>query len=119
MNTTTFTTVQDSAHSPDVSLEQFLGLSSLDAAEQEELLVRIGELIMESVLLRAVAELDDAQALKLREDALAADTPEKLVEVLEQHVPNIDTLIEEESTAFKEECVSLISRIHNRPPQTK
>jgi hypothetical protein len=108
-------TVRESSHSKNISLEQFLKISLMDAIEQEGLLVRIGELIMESVLLRAVAELDDTHAEKLREDALVADTPEKLVDVLEQHVPNIDTLIAEESAAFKEECIALISRMHEKP----
>lgn len=91
-------------------LGQLLGIAGMSAAEQDDTLSRIGELIMESVMIRAVSEMNDEEAAALAKDASACADAGALAELLHARVPEIDDLILEESQAFRAECIDLLSR---------
>lgn len=91
-------------------LGQLLGIAGMSAAEQDDTLARIGELIMESVMIRAVSEMNDEEAGTLAKDAAACADAGSLAELLHARVPNIDDLIIEESQAFRAECIDLLTR---------
>lgn len=91
-------------------LGQLLGIADMSAAEQDDTLARIGELIMESVMIRAVSEMDDEEATALANDAKACADAGALAELLHARVPGIDDLIVEESQAFRAECIDLLTK---------
>lgn len=91
-------------------LGQLLGIAGMSEAEQDDTLSRIGELIMESVMIRAVSEMSDEEAAALAKDTAACTDAGSLAELLHARVPNIDDLILEESQAFRAECIDLLTR---------
>jgi hypothetical protein len=92
-------------------LGELLGIAELEPAAQEDMLARIGELVMESAMVRAVSEMTDEEASALSAAVVACTDPAELADVLKARVPNIDELIAEESVAFREECIDLLSRV--------
>jgi hypothetical protein len=91
-------------------LGYLLGIADMPAAEQDALLAGIGELIMESVMIRAVSSMSDEEASALAKDAAACTDARALAELLHARVPDIDDLILEESQAFREECINLLTK---------
>jgi hypothetical protein len=92
-------------------LGTLLGLADLEPAEQEIMLARIGELVMESVMIRAMSEMTDEEAETVSKEVAACTDAASIAETLAKHIPNIDDLIIEESNAFREECVDLLQRV--------
>ena len=92
-------------------LGELLGIAELEPAAQEDMLARIGELVMESAMVRAVSEMTDDEASALSAAVAACTDPAQLAEVLKARVPNIDELIQEESAAFRHECIDLLTRV--------
>ena len=93
-------------------LGEMLGLSALSTYERDAMLEGIGELIMESVITRAVADMTDEEAEAFAFDVTQCADPAALADMLAVRVPNIDTLIQEESDAFRAECMDLMERVH-------
>lgn len=91
----------------ELDLVKILGLSGLEGEELENMLSSIGSLIMESVLLRVVAGLTDEEAAALDSYATSNPSPVELYDYMKTRVPELDTLFEEESAAFREECARI------------
>lgn len=91
-------------------LSDLIGLNTLPEEERETMLANIGSLILESVMLRAIAGMPDADAKKLGECIATDPAPEVLLEVLQNLVPDLEDLMEEETLAFKQECVDVMER---------
>ena len=64
------------------SVEELLGLSGLEGRERDDMLERIGALVMESVFLRVVAGLSDTESVAFGEFAETNPTPEAMHEYL-------------------------------------
>lgn len=94
--------------SGEANIENILGLSGLKGEELEDMLASIGSLIMESVILRVVAGLTDEEAAALDSYASSNPSPVELYDYMKERVPELDTLFEEESAAFREECVRIL-----------
>ena len=90
--------------------EEF-GLSTLPPEKQTELLTRIGGVIYQSVLMRALDQMteDEQDAF----DTLLEKNmePEEIFSFLKEKVPTIETIIKEESDAFKKEMVDTMSKV--------
>lgn len=90
--------------------EEF-GLSTLSPEKQTELLTRIGGVIYQSVLMRALDQMteDEQDAF----DTLLEKNiePEEIFSFLKEKVPTIETIIKEESDAFKKEMVDTMSKV--------
>jgi len=95
---------------PKKELGELLGLDALDQAERDQMLEGIGELIMESVIMRAVADMTDEEAEAFAAEITKCADPEMLIEVLAARVPTIDDLIREESEAFRTACTDLMTQ---------
>ena len=94
-------------------LSEILGLAALSERERDDMLEGIGELIMESVITRAVADMSDQEAEIFAQDVAGCADADALSALLERRVPNIDTLIQEESDAFHKECTDLMARVQS------
>lgn len=92
------------------NIAPILGLDLLSEEEQAVFLMDIGDLIVESSLLRLVAELNPDQEAALNHYLETEPTPEILVEHLLSHHKNFSTILEEEIIAFKEEALAIFGK---------
>ncbi len=92
--------------------EEF-GLSTLPPEKQEELLTRIGGIIYKSVLMRALDHMSESEQNEF-ETLLDQDkNPEELFAFLQEKVPTIETIIKEESDAFKNEMTNVMNQVES------
>ena len=82
-----------------------LGLQALPDDKKEEMVLRIGELIQQNVVLRIVSEMPESDKDEF-EKVLGEDSGEKTMEFLQAKFPNLNQVVEEEITKFKQEAIS-------------
>lgn len=89
-------------------ISKLVGLDSLTPAEQEAFLSEVGEVVLESALLRLVAGLTEEQGLAL--DHYLEDEPgvDVLMKHLVDHYPQFEEILKEEVVAFKEEVSAVL-----------
>lgn len=90
------------------NITSIIGLDGAPEAEQERRYSEIGELLMESIMLRALAGMDDAAAEALEAFAASNPTPEEMLAYLRKAAPDLDRIAEEEVRAFKEEVLAVM-----------
>ena len=86
-----------------------LGLDRLPQAQVEEILLRVGKIIFQSVMIRVLEELDDSAKDEL--DVLLSQKPdnqEAVLQFLRSKLPNLDDIVNEEIQKFKEESVDFM-----------
>ena len=91
-----------------------LELEKLPAEKQEEVLLQAGNVIMQSILNRAVPLLTDKEQVEfgeILEKEQGGEAGMLVFNFLKSKVPNIDTLIKEEIAEFKRETNSVMSKI--------
>jgi cyclopropane fatty-acyl-phospholipid synthase-like methyltransferase len=88
-------------------------LGGLSEAEQNDTIERIGGLIFQSVLIKAMETMDDTMQ-KAFEKMLDNDaSPEELMEYLRTNVENFDAMAKEEAERFQQESMDVMSQIGN------
>lgn len=85
-----------------------LGLEALSAEEKVVFLSNIGDVIMESALLRLVADLSTDQQAALEQFLESEPDPETLMKHLLEHHKEFEHILEEEVIAFKEEALAVL-----------
>jgi hypothetical protein len=91
-------------------LSSLLGLSELPDIEQAQFLARVGELVIESSLLRLVSELTYDQQVALEHYLETNPDPTVFMEYLLTHHASFAMILEEEMQAFRDECVAVMGR---------
>lgn len=91
-------------------ISSLLGLTGLEGSERDDMLARIGSLVMESVLLRVIAGFNDEEALAFEKFAETNPEPEAMYDYMKERVPELDDIFDEEREAFREECVKVLGR---------
>lgn len=89
-----------------------LGLDTLPEKEQEEALLSIGRIIFQSVLIRTMEELDEAD--KDEFDKILSDKSndeEVILGFLQKKIPNLDEIVNDEVVKFKQESVDFMKEI--------
>lgn len=86
------------------------GLQDFSPQEQDEYIAKIGEVLYQSIALRATEQLDDAQLAEL--DAMAVQKGEAMdaaqaLDWLRVKVPNFDAIAAEESSKLKERILAV------------
>ncbi len=89
---------------------KLIGLESLNEFEQAEFLAQIGELIIESALLRLTETLTPDQQMAINHYLETEPTPEVFMSYLVTHHASFQTILDEEIIAFKEECIAVMGR---------
>jgi hypothetical protein len=85
-----------------------LGLDKLSAKDREAALLKIGEIIFKTVLIRIIDTLDEEGRKDLDahlSDPVKAKDPDALYAFLRAKVPNLDELVGEEIAAFKRDAL--------------
>ncbi|HLC94720.1 MAG TPA: hypothetical protein VJH96_04095 [Patescibacteria group bacterium] len=93
-----------------------LGLHTLPREKQEEMLVKIGDIIFQNILLRVMGELDEAGSAELDRMLTEKKTDEEVFNFLSRHIPQLDELVKEEIVRFKEETTDFMTSLF--PPQS-
>ncbi len=91
-----------------------LGLDTLSGKEQEEALLSVGRIIFQSVLLRTMEELDDKG--KDEFEKILSEKPndeEAILGFLQSKIPNLDKIVSDEVSKFKQESVDFMKVINN------
>lgn len=91
-------------------ISELIGLSGLEGAERDEMLEQIGQIILESVMIRVMAGFTEEQAADFEAFVATDPIPELMVAKLQSLVPELDTIFEEEVIAFKKECIAVMGR---------
>lgn len=89
-------------------ITKVLGVDSLSDNEQAVFLAQIGDAVMESALLRLVADLNPDQETALEQYLEEEPEPEALMKHLLEHHASFETVLEEEIAAFKEEALEVL-----------
>ncbi|HTY39866.1 MAG TPA: hypothetical protein VMC43_02140 [Candidatus Paceibacterota bacterium] len=88
-----------------------LGLDKLSADEQAKAVLSIGRVVYQAVLFRVMDILDDAKKAELGKLLDAPADEQALLAFLEANVPNIDVLIQEELTKFKDDALLFMKKL--------
>ena len=92
------------------NIAPLLGINQLSPDEQAVFLSDIGDLILESALLRLIADLNTDQESSLSHYLETEPQPEVLMEYLFTHHKSFEQILEEEIIAFKEEAVTIFGK---------
>ncbi len=91
-----------------------LGLELMSESEQTEIITDIGDLVMESVLLRLVAEMSKEQQEALDQFMESDPTSETLMNHLASHYSSFTTIWDEEVKAFRRDALSVLKNTEGR-----
>lgn len=87
-----------------------LGLDKLPAAQQTAALLSIGKIVFESVLLRALEVLSDAERKKFGKLIDEGAEDEVVFAFLKRGVPDIERIVSEEVERFREESIRFMKK---------
>jgi len=93
------------------NITNVLDLSNLPPEKQQEMILKVGELIYQNVLLRVLEtmpEKDQDEFEKLLDNKAA---PEELFGFLKEKVENFEQIIEEEALKFKDKTSNIMDQI--------
>lgn len=89
-----------------------LGIENLPEKEQEEILLSIGRIIFQSVLIRVMDELTEKEKDKFEKILTEKQNDEKaILGFLQEKVPNLNEIVNEEVAKFKQESVDFMKKI--------
>lgn len=89
-----------------------LGLDALPADQQAEVLLKIGEIINQRIIIKALENLSDAD-----KDAFDALLGEKMNDTdaiatfLRSKIPNFDDMVAKEITDFKQSSIDFVNQV--------
>lgn len=88
-----------------------LGLDHLPPAEQEKVLLQIGDIIFKKVMLRVVDELSESAKDEFTKllDSQSQDQ-DAVLNFLQKKLPDFNFLVNEEVAGFKKEAVELMRK---------
>ena len=89
------------------NIAPLLGIDSLPQDEKELFLADIGDLIMESALVRLMNELSDEAVASIDHYLETEPAPEVFLEHILQHYKKFGKIFEEEVLAFKQEATEI------------
>lgn len=88
-----------------------IGLERLPPEKQEEILLKISELILTNVVFRVSELLNDEEKASLNTLLSEKDHGEKALRFLEEKIPNLAEILQEEIISFKQKSFDFIEKI--------
>ena len=95
---------------PQNNLIAELGLDALPAETQEEIMLKLGTVIYQGILIRAMEVLTDEQKDVL-EKKLEAEGDEALFPFLQKTIPDFDALVEAEVAKIKKDSADFLKAL--------
>lgn len=92
----------------DQNISGLLGIENLPEGERKEMLARIGTLIHQAVLTRALSLMSEESKKAFDAFLDTKPEPESMRAFLRSHVQDFDALVEEEVRRFKEETAKVM-----------
>lgn len=94
-----------------VNLIKAFGFEALSPEEQADVMERIGEVVNQRIVIRALKELSEKDRNEL--DTLLTGDPayDTVFEFLRGKIATFDTMVREESERFKEESLEFMNRV--------
>lgn len=89
----------------EADISEVIGLSTLPEEDKVVMLRDLGDLVIESALIRLTADLSDEQVVALDQYTDTVTDSQILLKHLFEQYPNFANLLEEEVKAFKEEAM--------------
>lgn len=95
-----------------VNLFKELGLDNLPQKEQEEIIIKIGEILQKKIILRVLDELDEEGKDEFEKViGEQGDDEEAVLNFLRLKLPKLDEMVNEEIEAFKNESLGMIKKL--------
>mgnify|MGYP001608058121 FL=1 len=88
-----------------------LDLSALPVEEQQEILIRTGTVIYQNVLMRVMEILTEEEQNEFEKLLDNEAKPEKIFSFLKNKVKDLEKIIEEEASKFKNKANDIMSQI--------
>lgn len=88
-----------------------LGLETLSDQEKVAFLSQVGDVLIESVLLRLVADMTPEQEVSLGYYLETSPDSETLLTHLLEHYKDFELILQEEIIAFKEEAITSLAQL--------
>ncbi len=89
-----------------------LGIDALPQEQQEEALLRIGNIIFQGVLARVLELMSDGDKSELEKLLMEkSGSPEAILDFLRLKVDNLDAIVGEEVAKFKQESADFMGKI--------
>lgn len=86
-----------------------LGIGAMPQSDQDDILQRTGMLIFQSILVRAMEDLEEADADRLAEFMNEKEPDgEAVMKFLGEKIPNLGEIVEQETRRIKEETATLL-----------
>jgi hypothetical protein len=88
-----------------------LGINNLPVEQQKEAMERLGGIVYQEVVLRALEKMDDEDKKELEEAIAKTPDPEIVISYLSDKVPDLEKMISEEAEKLREESAEIMSEI--------
>jgi hypothetical protein len=95
------------------NISKVLELENLPLEERQEVILRVGALIYQNVLMRAMEIMTEKDKDEFEEMLDKNAGPEDIFSFLSERVKNFEKIIEEEAVKFKNKSSSIMDRIGN------
>lgn len=90
------------------NLEDLFGTKEMSEAQRDDFMKRVGNIVMESSVIRLLATLTEEQIEKLESHLVDESEPEALLKYLLSTYPEFETIIGEEINAFRAEAIEIM-----------
>jgi hypothetical protein len=92
---------------------EVLGISSLPREKQEEAMERLGGIVYQETMLRALDIMSDEEKDEFEKLIEKDPDPETMFIFLETKIPNIEEIAKEEAEKLRDEAAEILSAIGN------
>jgi len=87
-----------------------LNLQDLPNEKKEKFILQVGEIIQKNLVMRVISEMSESDKDEF-EIILKKESPEKTQEFLQEKCPNLDEILKEEISKFKQQTIATMSGI--------
>lgn len=88
-----------------------LGINTLPVEKQKEAMERLGSVVYQEVMLRALDILTEEDKNELEKQIEKDPNPEIMFEFLSQKIPNLEEIVKEEAENLREESAEIMNDI--------
>jgi len=93
------------------NIAKILDLEKLSETEREEILMKIGSIIFQNVLMRALETITENEQNEFDAILDKNGSPEEIFQFLSKKISNFDKIVEEEALKFKNKSIDIMGQI--------